>query len=78
MSGETMKKVGGYCRKYRINVLQLTLKEVENSEEVKTLSAFEHGRSTNLKHLIKYIVKCETTEQKRAFLQGLINILEGK
>lgn len=69
-------KIGKYCRKFRINELEMTLKEVEGSANVKTLSSFEHGRSSNLKHLLKYVKACKTKEQKLNFLQGLINIIE--
>lgn len=69
-------KIGKYCRKFRINELEMTLKEVEGNTNIKTLSSFEHGRSSNLKHLLKYVKACKTKEQKLKFLQGLINIIE--
>ena len=70
-------RIGKYCRYYRLTVLEKTLKEVEGSENIKTLSGFEHGRSTNLEHLIKYVKHCESREQKQEFLQGLIKVIEG-
>lgn len=76
MNVQTVKIIGKYCRKFRINELEMTLKEVEGSENVKTLSSFEHGRSSNLKHLLKYVKACKTREQKLKFLQGLINVIE--
>lgn len=72
----SVQKIGKYCRKFRINELEMTLKEVEGSTNVKTLSSFEHGRSSNLKHLLKYVKACKTKEQKFSFLQGLVNIIE--
>ena len=57
--------------------LEKTLKEVEGSENIKTLSGFEHGRSTNLEHLIKYVKQIESKDQKQKFLQGLITVIEG-
>ena len=71
------KRIGKYCRNYRLTVLELTLKEVEGNENVKTLSSFEHGRSTNLEHLLKYVKHCKTKEQKLEFLHGLIITIEG-
>lgn len=59
-----------------MNVLELTLKEVEGNENIKTLSSFEHGRSTNLEHLLKYVKQCKTQEQKLDFLQGLITRID--
>lgn len=74
---KAFKRIGKYCRNYRITVLELTLKEVEGNENVKTLSSFEHGRSSNLEHLLKYVKQCKTQEQKMNFLQGLITTIEG-
>lgn len=76
MMDNTMMKIGKYCRKFRITELELTLKEVEGSENIKALSSFEHGRSTNIKHLIKYVRCCKDKEQRILFLQGLIDVLD--
>lgn len=46
--------IGEYCRKYRIDK-GLTLKDINGNDHIKTLSAFEMGRSSNMIHLIKYI-----------------------
>lgn len=51
---ETQMLVGEFCREFRIDVLGLTLREVMGDENVKTLSAFEHGRSSNLLILLEY------------------------
>ena len=74
---QTLKLIGKYCRDYRLTVLNLTLQEVAGKDNIKTLSSFEHGRSKNLEHLLKYIKKCETEEQKIEFLQGLLLTIEG-
>lgn len=80
--GEKMKpimvRIGNYCRKFRINELELTLREVEGSENVKALSSFEHGRSSNIKHVLKYVRRCKDSEQQLQFLKGLINVMEGE
>ena len=70
-----MVKIGNYCRKFRINELELTLRELEGNENVKALSSFEHGRSSNIKHLLKYIRCCKDSEQQIQFLKGLITII---
>ena len=41
---------------------------------IKTLSAFEHGRSKNIDHLIKY-VEVSTPEQKTIFVAGFNKLL---
>lgn len=71
------KRIGKYCRYYRMHILEMTLKEIEGSEDIKALSSFEHGRSTNIKHLLKYVKACKTHQQKINFLQGLITTIEG-
>ena len=76
MMNNTMLKIGKYCRKFRITELEMTLKEVEGSENVKALSSFEHGRSSNMVHFVKYLRCCKDKEQRISFLQGLINVLE--
>lgn len=75
---ELMKKIGKYCRNFRMTELELTLREVEGSENIKALSSFEHGRSTNIKHLLKYVRCCKDHKQQIQFLKGLINIIEGE
>lgn len=67
-----MKHLTNFCRDFRTEVLKLTLQDVENKAfiPVKTLSAFENGRSTNVKHLITYYLLCNTNEQRALFIQG--------
>lgn len=75
---KAFNRIGKYCRNYRLTVLEMTLKEIEDDGNIKTLSSFEHGRSTNLEHLLKYVKHCESKEQKLHFLQGLITTIEGE
>lgn len=77
MGKNNMLIIGKYCRNYRITILELRLQDIEGNENVKSLSSFEHGRSSNINHLLKYVKACETKQQKLDFLQGLINIIEG-
>ena len=67
-----MKHLINFCRDFRTEVLKLTLQEVENISftPVKTLSAFENGRSTNINHLYLYYLLCKTKEQRALFIQG--------
>lgn len=73
-----MKNVTNFCRKFRIEVLKLTLQEVENISftPVKTLSAFENGRSTNINHLNLYYLLCRNEEQRSLFIQGFIKAMD--
>ena len=67
-----MKHLINFCRDFRTEVLKLTLQEIENLTfiKVKTLSAFENGRSTNINHLNLYYLLCKTKEQRALFIQG--------
>lgn len=64
-------------RDFRMNVLNKTLQDVQGSNEgIKTLSAFEHGRSTNFNHIFKYINACDNEEQIDVLIERLIFIAE--
>ena len=64
-------------RDFRMNILNKTLQDVQGSNEgIKTLSAFEHGRSTNFNHIFKYINACDNEEQIDVLIERLIFIAE--
>ena len=69
--------IGLYCRKYRVDN-NITLNNVSDDENIKTLSAFEMGRSSNMKHLINYIKLSIKLNDSENFLLGLIKEIEGK
>lgn len=73
-----MVVIGKYCRKFRITELECSLKDIEGNENIKALSAFEHGKSSNINHLLKYVKYCKTMEQKERFVQGLITTIRGE
>lgn len=66
--------IGQYCKEYR-NKHYATLKEIGGEENVKILSAFEHGRSSNIRHLVPYILLAEKHGEKEEFLSGLCEAL---
>lgn len=63
--------IGNYCRKYRIE-RGVTLSELTNGGQIKTLSAFEMGRSSNIKHLKPYIELSVKLNEDFIFFDGLI------
>lgn len=64
--------LGKHCRKFRLEILDKTLKEVQGMEYgIKALSAFEHGRSTNYEHIFKYINACDNEKQIDLFMETL-------
>lgn len=62
--------VGDYCRKYRIEK-GATLIELTGGSQIKTLSAFEMGRSSNINHLKPYIELSLQYNEVDLFLSGL-------
>ena len=68
-----MKNVQNFCRNFRINILKLSLQDLEDNSSInhKTISAFENHRSTNINHLAIYLKACSTIDQKRKFIKGL-------
>lgn len=74
---ETMIEVGYFCRDFRLNIIQKTLEEVANGTNLKTLSGFEHGRSSNLLHIFKYLESCDTREERILYMKQLSELMEG-
>lgn len=68
--------IGEYCRKYRINK-GATLKELTEGGQIKTLSAFEMGRSTNIHHLEPYIKLSFKHGEENSFMDGLLTVIKG-
>lgn len=72
--------IGSYCRNYRVSK-NVTLSELchnhkEQSKTIKSLSAFEHGRSSNYKFLSFY-VKLSIKLDDGDFAHGLMEVLNG-
>lgn len=72
------KDIGKLCREYRMIHLQATLKDIEGDENIKSLSSFEHGRSSNINHFMKYVSYCGTKEEKLIFMTWIIKRMEEK
>ena len=66
--------IGKFCREFRTTVLKKRLIDLA-PDTIGTLSAFEHGCSTNLNHLATYY-RFSNTEQKTLFIEGVKNSLE--
>ena len=69
-------EVGSYCRHYRMFVAELTLKDVVGENYVKNLSAFEHGRSSNLIYLLEYMRLADERFELDEFVSGLMGIVK--
>lgn len=73
-----LRRIGKYCRNFRVNELQLTLKQLADKthRNAKTISSFENGRSSNVMMLIDvYIIACPDNGYKLGFVQGLNDIM---
>lgn len=75
---EYMRFIGEYCRVYRAITLNMTLKTMSELTDInmKTISAFENGRSTNMEHFIQYS-QLGNDNQRKQFLEGFNKILGG-
>ncbi len=73
------KEIARYCKEFRLEILSLTLRELceLSGTNLKTLSAFENGRSSNLGHVITY-VEVGNDEQQTIFSNKIISILRGQ
>lgn len=69
--------VGRRCAEFRREVLEVTLTELCNKtgQNIKNVSAFEHGRANNLKYLFFYLTLCDE-EQKRQFAKYVFGGVE--
>ena len=72
------KDIGKLCREYRMIHLQATLKEIQGDENIKAISSFEHGRSSNINHFMKYVEYCGTKEEKMIFMSWIIKRMENE
>lgn len=63
-----IKRVGEYCKNFRINVLDLSLTEFceLNDLNIKNVNAFEFGRANNISYLYQYYRMCDEG-QRRSF-----------
>ena len=69
-------RISEACKHFRIHVLKLTLAELseKSGTNLKTISAYENGNSTNFNHLDIYLNNC-TESQKSLLLKEINNIL---
>lgn len=65
--------INSYCREYRIRKGK-TLKDVNKGDQIKSLSAFEMGRSSNIYHFEKYVALAMSLNDIKGFVNGLFNI----
>lgn len=71
-----IKKIGLFCRYFRIAKLQLKLVDFceLTDSNIKNVSAFENGRANNILYLTLYYEVANET-QKEEFLKGVFECL---
>ena len=71
------KRVGELCRDLRTHTLKLTLKEFcdKTNYKISTLSAFENGRSSNIKILFSYLNMIDKKDRMN-YLNEVANIIK--
>lgn len=70
-------KIARLCRDLRMNILKCRLIDMEavTGIQLKTLSSFEQGRSTNMTRIFSYVSMCDTPELKESFINSIATIL---
>lgn len=71
-----VKNVGKYCLDFRVNDLNLSLKEFSEITGLnnKNVNAFEYGRANNIQYLFYYYRLCNDS-LKNKFSKGLFKII---
>ena len=72
------KELSSYCKNFRLEKAELTLKQIHEKTgvNIKTLSGFENGRTSNLFMLNYYIVAYNFDKGLQlGFVQGMNEIL---
>lgn len=68
--------IGRYCFTFRRETLGMTLQEFSEKTRVplKTISAFENGRSSNMNILLKYVLQTSIQSEMQSFYDRITYI----
>ena len=72
---KTQVELGSYCRKYRMFHAEVPLREVAGDDRMKSVSGFEHGRSSNVEFLVHYMRLADGRGELDMFLEGLSKVV---
>ena len=74
-----MLEIQKFCGTFRKRTLRKTLRDIELEQgvNIKTISAFENGRSNNIEHLAIYVKACDNQVQRIYFTESIQSILLG-
>lgn len=68
-------KIGKFCREFR-NEIGVPLRDVAGPELLKNVSAFEHGRSSNIVYLFYYSMLADKHGMLPLFTLGIGEVME--
>ena len=73
---EMVKRIGEYCKNFRISTLDLSLTEFceLNELNIKNVNAFEFGRANNIQYLHQYY-RLSNESQRRSFSIEIFKIM---
>ena len=73
--GNVQVRIGKFCREFR-NEIGVPLRDVAGPELLKNVSAFEHGRSSNITYLLYYSMLADKHAMLPLFLLGIGEVME--
>lgn len=77
-SKQTQVALGSFCRKYRMFHAEVPLREVAGDDQVKNLSGFEHGRSSNIELFVHYMRLADSRGEITMFFDGMKEAVLGE
>ena len=76
MKDTIQQRIGAYCKYYRVSILDKTRREITNGQTtIQAIKHFEDGNSSNMLHLFRYILACETRLDAVGFVNDLVLIV---
>lgn len=68
-----VKKIGSFSRLFRMYMLDETLEDLSKkyNVSVQSISAFEHGKSSNIKFLLMYYEESKNIHADLYYLKGV-------
>lgn len=69
--------VGNVCRDFRKHTLKITLETMNEVTgiNIKTLSAFENGNSSNLNIMLAYFNLARSEDEQKEFAEHIFNVI---
>lgn len=76
---EITKDIGRFCKQYRKDYLNITMSDFAETRglNLPSVSAFESGRSSNIKFMYHYYLQSSDI-QKKVFKNEIFNIVESE